>query len=656
MPRDVDGEWQPQESFVLSGMPQVQVWDHQRSGHFLETRGLFVIHAALLHTGKVLCFSGHAERLMYAPVCYVFDPENPSTPMQAIDFPPGADMFCCGLVQLRDGKILAVGGSQHDLVCQMSAADFGQSDPVDRAICTIIDAALPGLTPAQRLETLSHQDAHTFTVYRGSRGSKTIAYFTPEASGRGGRWTKARVSGKDLELAQGRWYPTTVALSDGRVAVFSGRREMTNAATSPGFIAETVEIIDSRASRWTVSTVAIKDSAGNPAPDLPLPTYPGMHLAADGKIFHTFTSWGQEIDSPSTTVSFSLRGSTANGTWTAVTGQAPSQPRREEGMSVLLPPAQDGRILVVGGAFAQNRQAPPRGLLHHTTPAGQNGIANFGRISNTSDPTAAEVLTTSSGSWTNAGTMAFGRVNGHCVLLPDSTVFLCGGHDNYKWRPLPTTPPGAIRGTTPSMTSEIFTPGSSSGTGTFRTADSMIHPPLLPPDPRMYHSVALLLPDGSVFTAGGADPNQREPGISGSVIGTWKGRDYNPAVTPLNAKSYQIYKPPYFFKSQRPILKNVKRGGSVTGRVYYGENFTIGTPQGASIRKVALIRPACVTHHTDTEQRYVALDIVSQNATSVTTTMVANRNLAPPGYYMLWIIDDQNIPCERAKFVHVMGR
>ncbi len=74
MPRDVDGEWQPQESFVLSGMPQVQVWDHQRSGHFLETRGLFVIHAALLHTGKVLCFSGHAERLMYAPVCYVFDP------------------------------------------------------------------------------------------------------------------------------------------------------------------------------------------------------------------------------------------------------------------------------------------------------------------------------------------------------------------------------------------------------------------------------------------------------------------------------------------------------------------------------------------------------------------------------------------------------
>ena len=502
MPRDVDGEWQSQESFVLSGMPQVQVWDHQRSGHFLETRGLFVIHAALLHTGKVLCFSGHAERLMYAPVCYVFDPENPSTPMQAIDFPPGADMFCCGLVQLRDGKILAVGGSQHDLVCQMSAANFGQSDPVDRAICTIIDAALPGLTPAQRLETLSHQDAHTFTVYRGSRGSKTIAYFTPEASGRGGRWTKARVSGKDLELAEGRWYPTTVALSDGRVAVFSGRREMTNAATSPGFIAETVEIVDPRASRWTVSTVAIKDSAGNPAPDLPLPTYPGMHLAADGKIFHTFTSWGQEIDSPSTTVSFSLTGSTANGTWTAVTGQAPSQPRREEGMSVLLPPAQDARILVVGGAFAQNRQAPPRGLLHHTTPAGQNGIANFGRISNTSDPMAAEVLTTSSGSWTNAGTMAFGRVNGHCVLLPDSTVFLCGGHDNYKWRPLPTTPPGAIRGTTPSMTSEIFTPGSSSGTGTFRTADSMIHPPLLPPDPRMYHSVALLLPDGSVFTAG----------------------------------------------------------------------------------------------------------------------------------------------------------
>ena len=84
------------------------------AGHsIIDSRGLFVIHAALLRTGKVLMFGGHVEDSHYATRSYIFNPDNPSVQMTPRPFPTGADLFCCHMVQVPDGRILAMGGSEN---------------------------------------------------------------------------------------------------------------------------------------------------------------------------------------------------------------------------------------------------------------------------------------------------------------------------------------------------------------------------------------------------------------------------------------------------------------------------------------------------------------------------------------------------------------
>jgi hypothetical protein len=229
--------------------------------------------------------------------------------------------------------------------------------------------------------------------------------------------------------------------------------------------------------------------------------------------------------------------------------------------------------------------------------------------------------------------MTHGRINGHCVLLPDATVLICGGHANYKWLPRPAT--------VPSLQAEIYTPGVG-----FRPVASMS-------DPRMYHSVAMLLPDGRVFTAGGADANSSEPTLT-YPPGWNPHRQYGPGMA-LNSKTFEFYEPPYLHNGPQPVIAGVTRNGAPTGRIEYGQSFVVQSPQAATIGRVALMRPAACTHHTDTEQRYVRLDF-THGTNELTVTMVNDAKVAPPGFYMLWIIDNQGRPCQEAKFVHLVPR
>jgi hypothetical protein len=572
-----DGRWTPAQLFPVS--PPVVNDGHGHS--FTDTRGLFVLHAVLLHTGKVLCFCGHVELSMYAPLCYEFDPKNPTTAMAAISFPPEADLFCCHYVQIFDGRILAAGGSElHDLT-------------------------------------------HAGFVSGGSTGAKTIGLYDPMTSS----WSISQSWLRRHEMDQGRWYPTLVSLPDARVAVFSGRRESGSGVASPS-IADAVEIIAPPSSSdgqpdWSATEV----SGANKA----LPIYPGLHLAPNGRIYYTHTNWGQEMAEPDTASLLIASGATS-GTWTPYPGRMPAHPRREEGMSVLLPPAQDGKILVIGGSMALN--AAGVGLLQ-----GGGGTGNFHHIADSSDPTAADVLDTTVDppTWTPVGPMNHGRINGHCVILPDETVFICGGHNRYKWHKDPPT----IR----SLTAEIFTPGVG-----FREVCGPGEPAAnRMTDSRMYHSVALLLPDGRVFTAGGADDNFAEPTIT--YPSGWVGRQY--ISESLNQKSFQLYEPPYMHNPPRPVIQDVLRNNVSTARIEYGQQFVVRTPQAASIQRVALMRPGACTHHTDTEQRYVRLNFTAGSG-ELTVTAVADPKLAPPGYYMLWIVDDQKRPCEEARFIRLM--
>ena len=141
------------------------------------------------------------------------------------------------------------------------------------------------------------------------------------------------------------------------------------------------------------------------------------------------------------------------------------------------------------------------------------------------------------------------------------------------------------------------------------------------PQPRGYHSTALLLPDGRVMTYG------NNPG-DGS---------YNEKIS--------IYSPPYLFHGARPQIKSV---ASPTAW-HYGKSYNLKTNQ--KIVSAELIRPAAVTHQSDPNQRYVALSI-SGNGTSVGLNVTSNHNMAPPGWYMLFVNNANGVPSV-AKWIHL---
>jgi hypothetical protein len=142
---------------------------------------------------------------------------------------------------------------------------------------------------------------------------------------------------------------------------------------------------------------------------------------------------------------------------------------------------------------------------------------------------------------------------------------------------------------------------------------------------RQYHSTALLLPDGRVLSSGGG------------ICGTCDSVGYL-------AKNAQVFTPPYLFKSDgsgdlapRPAIDAAPAAAT------YAAPLQIDTPQAASIAKVALIRRGAVTHSVNMEQRYVPLSFTAA-AGSLTATAPASANVAPPGVYMLFVVDTGGVP------------
>ena len=201
--------------------------------------------------------------------------------------------------------------------------------------------------------------------------------------------------------------------------------------------------------------------------------------------------------------------------------------------------------------------------------------------------------------------MQYRRSNVHAVVLPNGEVLILGGEQSYKWDPFGNVVREA----------EIFDPASE----TFRKAAWMTNP-------RTYHSVALLLPDGRVFTGGGIDPTR---------------------AVKMNQlqMDYKIYSPPYMFQGPRPTI------AWAPSNIGYGGTFQVTTPDPKSIAKVALVRPMAVTHHTSPEQRMVYLPFASVDY-QLLVKAPDDGNAAPPGWYMLFLVDKSGVPSV-AKFVHV---
>jgi hypothetical protein len=224
---------------------------------------------------------------------------------------------------------------------------------------------------------------------------------------------------------------------------------------------------------------------------------------------------------------------------------------------------------------------------------------NTGPSSNT---TFVLDMTQPSPAWHQTSSMAYARSFMNLTMLPDGSVLATGGESDKNGGDISKAVYAA----------ELWSPQ----TQTWSTMASM-H------TPREYHGTALLLPDGRVLESGmGAD--------FGNVP---------------DQKSAEFYSPPYLFKGPRPTITQAPT------QIQYGSTFFVGTPDATTIASVSLIRTGAVTHFFDQNERYLPLSF-TQTSGGLTVTAPVNANLAPPGYYMLFIVNNAGVP-SIAPFVQV---
>jgi hypothetical protein len=99
-----------------------------------------------------------------------------------------------------------------------------------------------------------------------------------------------------------------------------------------------------------------------------------------------------------------------------------------------------------------------------------------------------------------------------------------------------------------------------------------------------------------------------------------------------------LYSPPYLFNGARPTIT-----GSLPPRVGYGQTQVVDTPNGPGIAKVTLVGLGSVTHAFDQSARLVPL-IFSRVARGLTIALPASRATAPPGPYMLFLVNADGVP------------
>jgi len=564
-----------------------------------EDSQVLAVHAALLPSAKVLYFSGDQhdeEPTRPLDATRLWNPETES--VEHVDSPgDDADLFCCGHSLLGDGSVLVVGGT--------SAFDHEAPKP--------------------------HSEQHHFT---GLKSTHVYDWRTNS-------WAQAE------DMRDGRWYPTIVTLSDGRALAMSGHN-----AGGEGHENSFLEFYNPDTRTWTPRP---DDEAFITSPPLeetgyfkldtvwigpipiplnhefhPMVYYPRLHLLPNGEIF---SSTALQADDGSNHIRLTRTINPVDGALTVV-GPPPFTASYMWPTPPWIPDPQGvGRM-----ANVYARQAFVSVMLPLKPPNFTPKILICGeeqaKIFDCSRPDAG---------WQNAGSPRPYpmRAYANSVILPNGTVLIIGGAASEH---------GPFGAPTPSSLQEgRLELGDTGGTDDDAILSPEVYHPdtntweTLAPDPngiaRIYHSVALLLPDGRVWLAGSNHDAQRNVGGT-RVDGGGDARELR----------IQTLSPSYLFawdtdgKNVVPAAK--PRITEAPEDISYNEEFIISTPDAGEIATVALIRCASTTHGFSSDQRYVELirDRSKEAPASLDVRAPETSLLAPPGYYMLFLVNQAGTP------------
>jgi hypothetical protein len=493
-----------------------------------ESSEVAAVHAALLPNGEVVYYSGNTGPEIPADT-RIWNPVQRM--VRAAPNAPDTDLFCNGLTMLWDGRLFVVGGT--------AKYSEGPGDP-----------------------WFGSNAAYRFDPFVG--------------------WERIE------DMAFGRWYPTALALPDGRVLVVGGE----GGAEVNGARTEQAEVYDPLGG-WTV----LPDSANRF-----LPLYPRLHVLASGEILCAGQGAATAILNLDTLE------------WREIAPAEPApmgggsgparQPKRSRAARPKAAP-RGARGRKTAAARARHGEHPtpaPPPHIHDHRPGSVGprpddlsvlvGPAQAMKVLNAGggDPATANArimdLSEDAPAWREIAPMHHGRWFPNSVVLPDGTLFVAGG--------------GLIYNAEPVMEAEIFDPVSEAW---------ILDAPMSVP--RLYHSTAVLLPDGRVWMAGTDGETRME-----------------------------LYSPDYLFAGPRPILF------AAPASVTYGQQFPIPMADPDDVADACFIRLSAVTHAVNMGQRYVPLDVAVTGPNELEVTAPGDPFLAPPGHYLLFIRNHAGVPAE----------
>jgi hypothetical protein len=528
---------------------------------------VLAVHAAYMGFGQILYFGGDQHDPVWSEQHAFKSTRRFDCWSNGVTEPPSPhfDAFCSGHAFLGASnvvKLLVAGGTEQ----------FDQHAP------GVHHPHFPGL-----------KDASVFSSPDFISPSAGGWDWTPAAPMNPGILAAAsQVPKPNPKLTGGRWYPTLTTLPTGEVIAFSGHPGSSDGSNSLGAdhnncIPEIFSRDPQPKGKWRRLASYSNDADRMYYEGHATTYYPRMHLLPTGDILCTNPVAER-------TISFTPGVGPHGGTFYNICGFPPSAIPAFAGYggtSVLLPLRHDEGFrarAMICGSFADSPYILDLGGWHPSL----SGTGSWG--------------------WhaTGGRRMTEHRVHANSVILPTGEVFVCGGIDAGLGDPTPDN--RAV------MMPEIYNPYTNSWTVTGEPASS----------PRNYHSVALLMPDGRVWTAGsdrnggrgaGPPPSNNPPG--------------NPDVRNLDI---EIYEPWYVGDPGRPYIT------AAPSLAYPSTTILVKSTYAREIERVVLVRCGTSTHSFNPDQRMIELQFTNPVDDDLLVIMPPNNNIVPPGPYFIFTI------------------